>query len=380
MKTMKSKKQQQDTILRLLDELLRGRFSVTAAGTMGEEIIVRIEPLLAPDAPLTALESVELEAVTRKLSALKYESTWLERSGGTYLRVRIPIVKKIPWTNIVLFSITVATVFFFPQYSNYAIETVIDLNQKPLGFFDWLMQPSAWQVGWGVSFTFWLLGILLAHEFGHYFAGKRRNLRLTLPFFIPMMNFIGTMGAVIRFKSPIENRRDLIEVGAAGPIAGFVVAVIAVWVGLLNTDPTVDGMFSFQGESLLMTFMGQTILGESAFGHTLRLAPAAFAGWVGFLVTALNMLPLSQLDGGHITYGLFGKRQRPIAILALGALFWAGFQWPGWWIYGMLALIFKPFHYPTLNDNLPVPTNAKIIGWLALVIFALTLTIRPFGM
>ncbi len=376
---MKTKKQQQDKILRIVEELLRGRFSVTAAGTMGEEVMVRIEPLLSPESPLSPLESIELQTITHKLNILKYESTWLENQGGTYLRVRIPVVSKVPWTNIFLFLATIATVFFFPQYSNYAIETIIDLNQKPLGFLDWLMQPSAWQVGWGASFTFWLLGILLAHEFGHYFAGKRRNLRLTLPYFIPMMNFIGTMGAVIRFKSPIENRRDLIEVGAAGPIAGFVVAVIAIWVGLLNTDPTIDGMFSFEGESLLMTFMGQMILGESAFGHTLRLAPAAFAGWVGLLVTALNMLPLSQLDGGHITYGLFGKRQRPIALLALGGLFWAGFQWPGWWVYAVMAIIFKPFHFPTLDDKSPVPTSAKILGWIALVIFTLTFILNPFG-
>ncbi len=375
-----NKRQQREAILRQMEELLRGRFSVTAVGDLGEEVIVRIEPLLSPDEPLSAIASAELSSVTAELIKLNYEAAWLERAGGTYLRVRIPNSDRFPWTNILLFALTVVTVFFFPQYSNYVIETVIDLKQEPLGFVDWVFTPSAWQVGWGLSFTFWLLGILLAHEFGHYFAGKRRNLRLTLPFFIPFPNFIGTMGAVIRFKSPIENRRDLIEVGAAGPIAGFVVAVIAIWIGLINTDPTLEGTFSFESESLLMTFMGKMILGESAFGHTLRLAPAAFAGWVGVLITALNMLPLSQLDGGHVTYGLFGKNQRAIAVLAFGGLLWAGFQWPGWWLYGVMALIFKPFHFPTLNDNLPIPTSAKIIGWIALVIFALTLIIKPFGM
>jgi Peptidase family M50 len=374
------KRQQREAVLRQVEELLRGRFSVTAVGNLGEEVIVRLEPLLSPDTPLSKIDSAELSSITGKLGDLDYECSWLQRSGGTYLRVRLPSDTSFPWTNILFFALTVVTVFFFPQYSNYAIETLIDLKQQPLDFFDWLLSPSSWQVGWGVSFTFWLLGILLAHEFGHYFAGKRRNLRLTLPFFIPFPNFIGTMGAVIRFKSPIENRRDLIEVGAAGPIAGFVVAVIAIWVGLLNTDPTLEGTFSFESESLLMTFMGKMILGESAFGHTLRLAPAAFADWVGVLITALNMLPLSQLDGGHITYGLFGKRQRPIAILAFVGLFWAGFQWPVWWFYGLLALFFKPFHFPTLDDNFPVPTSAKIIGWIALVIFALTLIIKPFGM
>jgi len=376
----KQREQQRDTILQVLGELLRGRFTVTAVGSLGEETIVRIEPLQNPAEPLSVLDGAVLDAITVKLNSLDYECAWLERSDGTYLRVRTPDSKQIPWKNILIFALTVVTVFFFPQYSHYAVVTQLDFGQTPLGFIEWLTQPSAWLVGWGASFTFWLLGILLAHEFGHYFAGRHRNLRLTLPFFIPFPNFIGTMGAVIRFKSPIENRRDLIEVGAAGPIAGFVVAVVAIWVGLMNTDPTIPGTFSFDGESLLMTFMGKTILGESAFGHTLRLAPAAFAGWVGVLITALNMLPLSQLDGGHVTYGLFGKKQRPIALLAFAGLFWAGFQWPVWWVYGVLALVFKPFHFPTLDDDFPVPNSAKVIGWIALIIFALTLIINPLGL
>ncbi|HSH00028.1 MAG TPA: site-2 protease family protein [candidate division Zixibacteria bacterium] len=363
-----------ESALGRLRELLNNEYVFTAIGDYGNELVVRVEPrvpILTPP-PNTAHISAELDRAGFPLR-------WEETTGGYYARIRFPEARVIPWKNIIMFALTLVTVFFVPQYSHYVEVTVLDLAQEPVDLLPWLGSPELWKVGWGASFTFWLLGILLAHEFGHYFAGRRRGLTLTLPFFIPAPWFIGTMGAVIRFKSPIENRRDLIEVGAAGPIAGFIVALAAVVVGMLRSDPAVEGLFSMQGGSLLMTALGKVFLTEEAFNSTFRLAPAAFAGWVGFLVTALNMLPLSQLDGGHITYGLFGKRQRSVAIAALAALVVAGFSWPAWWLYAGLTFAFGPFHPPTLHDEIPISRTARVMGWVSLVIFVLTVNLAPFG-
>lgn len=359
--------------MQTLSDTLGPGFPVTAVGDFGEEFLIRVEEPLKPatDEDLRRLGEILKSKQARLLS--------VDRREALYLRIATTEEKKFPWTNLLMFAITVVTVFFFPQYFHYIEVMIVDNDQMPLGFIDWLGNSSAWEIGWGASFTFWLLAILLAHEFGHYFAGKRRKLRLTLPFFIPFPNFIGTMGAVIRFRSPIENRRDLIEVGAAGPLAGFVVAVAAIWVGLLATDPQIPGSFSFTGESILMTLMGHLVLGEAAFAGPLRLDPAAFAGWVGLLITALNLLPLSQLDGGHITYGLFGRRQRVIAIVALGALALAGFSWPVWWVYGGLALAFGIFHGPTIDDTVPLSKTARRLGWMALIVFFLSVSVRPFA-
>lgn len=375
MTSKKERAEYRESALQTLNEALGAEFAVSAIADYGEELVVRIEERLLP---LTF--GPDQRAISARLQSQGFKTEWMETESGLHLRLKFPDSDRFPRANVILFLLTLVSVFFVPQCFH-AGEVAALRGAESFDPFAWLVTPGQWEVSWALQFTGWLMAILLAHEFGHYFAGKRRNLRVSLPYFIPFPTLIGTMGAVIRFKSPIENRRDLIEVGAAGPVAGFVVALAAAIIGIAQTDIHTPGIsFTFAGESLIMTFLASVIHGSALGEQYVQLAPAAFAGWVGFLVTMLNMLPISQLDGGHITYGLFGKRQRTVALITLGGLAVAGFYWSAWWVYAGFALFFRPFHPPTLNDQQPPSKSAKTLGWIALVIFALTFSLAPFGL
>ncbi|MFQ5608191.1 MAG: site-2 protease family protein [Candidatus Zixiibacteriota bacterium] len=373
MNAREERRAREEEVLQLFTGLLPAGCAVSALGDFGEELLLRIETDRG-----NVPEAVEAD-ISERLTQAGMSVSWLRKSASTYARIRTPRSGRTPWVNIVMFSLTCLSVFFVPQYSQYAMQVALAQNAIPLGPIDWLLTPSAWLIEWGASFTFWLLFILLAHEFGHYIAGRRRKLRLSLPFFIPFPSLIGTMGAVILFRSAIENRRDLIEIGAAGPIAGFLVALVAIAVGLSQTDTLAPGTFAMRGESLMMTIMANVFLGDLPSNHFFDLHPAAFAGWVGLLITALNLLPLGQLDGGHIVFGLFGKRQHLVSKFALAALVVAGYFWPAWWLYGALALVFGPFHGPTLDDAAPLTRTARAMGYTSLVIFILSVTLAPLG-
>ncbi|MBN4076079.1 site-2 protease family protein [Gemmatimonas aurantiaca] len=375
---MTSKKEtaiRREEALQALGQALGDEFAISAVADYGDEVVARIEERLfaLPYGP-------NRDRVAQALKEHHCKVEWLENASGLHVRLKFHTAKTFPRTNLTLFLLTLVSVFFVPQ-CHHAMEVAALNGATSFDPFAWFVTPSQWEVSWALQFTGWLMAILLAHEFGHYFAGRRRNLNVSLPYFIPFPTLIGTMGAVIRFRSPIENRRDLIEVGAAGPVAGFIVALVAAYIGILQTDIQQPGLsFSFAGESLIMSYLGWLIHGEALAGQYIQLAPAAYAGWVGFLVTALNMLPISQLDGGHITYGLFGAKQRIVALVTLGGLGIAGMYWSGWWVYAAFALFFRPFHPPTLDDSAPIPTGAKILGWTALVIFVLTFALAPFGL
>ena len=354
-----------------LEELSQHAYSLTASGAIRQRFTARLDR--RPDAPVG-----DFTEIARALEREGYGVVWNERSGVVVVELRARSASRVPWTHVILFILTVVTVFFFPQYNRAQFMNAL-AGKMTLDFSEWIITPSVWDIGWGAEFTFWLLAIILAHEFGHYVAGRRRNIRLTLPYFIPAPTLFGTMGAVIRFQSPISNRRDLLEVGAAGPLAGFVISVVAVVVGLLRTDPTTPGLFSFQGESILMTGLGRFILGAEFMRGTMDLSPAALAGWAGFLVTALNMIPISQLDGGHVMYGLFQSWSRRVVYVSLVGLFLAGFVSEIWWLYGFIGVAFGAFHPPTQQDEIHPTRTAAVMGWAALIVFALCLNLRPIG-
>ena len=191
--------------------------------------------------------------------------------------------KSRPWINALLFVLTIGSTFVVGT------------------------------LGLALLYALVLLAILAAHEMGHYLTCRRYGIEATLPFFIPAPTLIGTMGAFIRIKSPISLKRQLFDVGAAGPLAGFVLALPALAVGLALSKivPALPRESSiFFGDPLLLKVLAG-ILGKSApAGYDLVLHPVAFAGWVGTLVTALNLFPIGQLDGGHIATALFGARAR----------------------------------------------------------------------
>jgi membrane-associated protease RseP (regulator of RpoE activity) len=169
--------------------------------------------------------------------------------------------------------------------------------------------------GW--SFAVPLLGILVTHEFGHYFAARYHGVPASLPYFIPLpLPPFGTMGAVIAMRGRIRSRNALLDIGAAGPLAGMVVAIPVLIIGLLQSEvkPLV-GAGMLEGQCLLYSAVKALVVGPIPEGHDVFLTATAFAGWAGLLVTMLNLIPVGQLDGGHIAYALFGKRQNRLAMV-----------------------------------------------------------------
>ena len=231
----------------------------------------------------------------------------------------------------------------------------------------------------GAPFALTLLLILGVHEMGHYIAGRIHGVNVTLPYFIPVPFGLGTFGAFIQMKSPVENRKALFDVGLAGPLAGFVVAVPLMVVGLLQSEivQRVAGS-GHLGSSLLLQALMNLIVPHAA-NQAVQLSPIAMAAWFGLLVTGFNLLPMGQLDGGHIAYAALGKAARPLGIAAFALLLVMGLTlWGGWLTWAFLALITGLGHAEPLNDITPLDGGRQVLGLLTLGLFFLLITPKPF--
>jgi membrane-associated protease RseP (regulator of RpoE activity) len=246
----------------------------------------------------------------------------------------------------------------------------------------------------GLVFSVPLLAILLCHELGHYVTARFYEVDVSPPYFIPVppfpWTFIGTMGAFIRLRSILTDRRQLLDVGAAGPLAGFAVAAPVLWLGLTWSHP-LAGHGAISG--MLVAIGGVDYgLGDSlatlALRHlahpgasTVLLHPLAFAGWFGMFVTMLNLLPISQLDGGHILYAVLPRWHSRIARtfwLLIVALSWS---WTGWLVWGVLVLVLsrgRLGHPPVLDAYRPLPSSRRSLAWASFVLFAITFAPVPF--
>jgi membrane-associated protease RseP (regulator of RpoE activity) len=270
---------------------------------------------------------------------------------------------KLTRTHVVLFIATFITTTFAGTF----------MNQKPWGQLE--------NIYLALQFSLTLLLILLTHELSHYFMSRKHNVQATLPYFIPAPPIVGTFGAVIKMKPPIPDRRSLIDIGASGPIGGFIIAVIAsvIGLGLSEVKPTgeLQGGISF-GTSILFDFLSKMIMNAEPEKYDVLLHPVAFAGWVGLLVTSLNLLPIGQLDGGHITYALFGEKHQWISKGMIPVLLILGiFFWPGWILWAVIMIFLGYRHPPVVYPWIELDRKRKIIGWIALVIFILTFTPTP---
>ena len=277
---------------------------------------------------------------------------------------RAAIRRRFPGVNLALFMVTVLTTLMAG-----ALQQDVDVFRNPAGLIV------------GIPFSFTLMAILLTHEMGHYLASRYHRVDATLPYFIPAPSIIGTFGAFIRMTSPIVNKRALLDIGASGPIAGFIVAVLAVAVGLpyshIVETPTVEGMKL--GEPIIFSMISNLTIGPVPKHFDVLLHPIAFAGWIGLFVTALNLIPMGQLDGGHIVYAVFGRYHRTISLAMIPILILFGFSgWPGWFIWAVLPLIFGINHPPLLDPASPLDRRRQVIGWISLAIFVLTFTPTPF--
>jgi len=242
----------------------------------------------------------------------------------------------------------------------------------------------------GLPFSLTLITILLAHEMGHFLACRFYGIKCTPPFFIPFpVAFAGTLGAFIRIKSPFRDRRALFDVGAAGPIAGFVFVLPALAVGISYSRLIPKGSFegySF-GEPLLFRWMGKLILGYSPASQDMIAHPIAMAAWFGLLVTCLNLFPIWQLDGGHIAYALLGReRHRRLSILGAFALIlvsFLGWPLPSYLLFGVLLLIVgyrsRFYHPPTFYDECSLGSGRIFVGILTLVILLICFTPVPIS-
>jgi membrane-associated protease RseP (regulator of RpoE activity) len=223
----------------------------------------------------------------------------------------------------------------------------------------------------GLPFSLTLLAILLAHEFGHYLAALRYGVNASLPYFLPSP-LLGTFGAFIRLRSPICSRRALFDIGAAGPLAGFVFLLPALSIGLAFSKviPGIAHQGSLQfGVPALEWLLGKLIFPGVASGD-IYLHPAARAAWVGMLATAFNLLPIGQLDGGHIVYALFPRRHGAVSLAIPVLLLPLARFWYGWLFWGILLLIFGRRH-PMVYDSGALDTGRRKLALVALAIFLL---------
>ena len=255
---------------------------------------------------------------------------------------------------------------------------------------DLLQQPADFAVG--LPYSIGLILILGAHELGHYFAARSHRIQVTPPYFIPAPFALGTFGAFINMKGTTQDRRALFDVAIAGPLAGLVFAIPALLVGLQYSTVTVGDDAALQmshggveiGSSFLMAILSKLALGPAAAeGHRLVLHPLAFAGWLGLLVTALNLLPIGQLDGGHIAHALFGPRKaRTISVVALVLLFLlALFLWPGLMMWAFIVFFIAGTRdTPAANDVTPLDLSRQALGYFAFLLLALILVPVPHSL
>ena len=235
----------------------------------------------------------------------------------------------------------------------------------------------------GFLYSVAIMSILLAHEMGHYLMCRRYGVPATLPFFVPMpFSPFGTLGAVIAMGNIMPNRRALFDVGAAGPLAGLVLALPVTVIGLkystIINPAELGGAALSMGEPLVFRFLRYLVLGPVPEGMDVLVHPLAYAGWVGLFVTALNLLPVGQLDGGHIAYALFGQNSRYVYYVALGGFAIATIFFPGWILMLFLLAFFFLRHPPTMADYIPLDRKRKVLGILLFVVFVVSFTPVPF--
>ena len=274
--------------------------------------------------------------------------------------------RTIPRIHIVLFGATLLTT---------TLAGTFQAGGNPLS------DPSALVLG--LPFALTLLLILLSHEMGHYILARIHGVWASLPYFIPGPPFfVGTFGAFIRMKSAPANRAALFDIGAAGPWAGVVVAIPAVIIGLALSEvkplgpPSSGGIIL--GDSLLFSALITLVLDVTPDEVRVILHPIALAGWFGLFVTFLNLLPVGQLDGGHVVYSLFGPAHGWVSRAFLLVILVLGFQgWQGWFVWVALLAVLGIDHPPTADSVLSLDRKRTIYGWCTVGLFVLTFTAVP---
>jgi membrane-associated protease RseP (regulator of RpoE activity) len=310
-----------------------------------------------------------------------------EVSSYPQVFVAPPAPNRRYWLHILLLLITLFTTLVVGarlQY-NFAHDLPAFTDDSvvlPLFHLQWLARHPS-DIFLGIPFSLTLMGILLAHELGHFILARRNGVDATLPFFIPAPTLIGTFGAVIRIKSPIRSRQALFDIGIAGPIAGFLVAVPVLFWGLALSKPMPPTAFDSSlilGYPLIFNLVYRAVaplMPHAAPLGSLYLHPVGVAAWVGMLATALNLLPGGQLDGGHITYAVAPRAHRWVTWASILALIPLGIHfWPGWLVWAVI-LGFTGLRHPNVPKWPPLDRNRRALALLAVLMLLLTFALTP---
>jgi Zn-dependent protease len=319
-------------------------------------------------------------------------------------------------TNLLLFIFTLASVIFTAAIGAVPSSAIPCETSTAFAaqwkFFVLELQWGLTHLGAGLPFALSFLAVLGSHELGHYFAGRKNKTAVTLPFFIPLplISPFGTLGAVISLREPPRNRNVLTEIGIAGPLTGFLVAIPLLIIGLLLSTvqalPTVLGpceSFSLEGNSILYILAKLAVFGRmlpapahfdippvlfylrSFFtgfpfpmqGVDVFIHPVASGAWAGLMVTGLNLIPAGQLDGGHLFYAIFGKRAGRLLPWIIAALVVLGLFWPGWFLIVILIFLFGRAHAEPLDTVTPLSPRHRVLAVLGLILFFLIFTPIP---
>lgn len=285
------------------------------------------------------------------------------------------------WLNLTLFAVTCVSAFFvgLTWSVSYIFSGQLAAGSEFAPPVQAFTEPRV--IGLGLVYAVVLIIILLGHEMGHYLACRRYGLRATLPYFIPAPTLIGTLGAFIKIKSPITRKKYLFDIGIAGPLAGFLLTLPALVYGLSMSKvmPAVprDKALVF-GEPLLLRLISGLLFRDAPAGSDLFLHPVGFAGWVGLLVTAFNLFPIGQLDGGHIAYAFLGPRSKVLAKIllvvfaAMGVVFWFG-----WIVWALIILLLGMKHPRVFDEQEPLSAARRTLGVVAAIIFVLSFSPAP---
>lgn len=347
----------------LLGQELAGVFAIeSASNSMRGVIRFRGRLLMEPESAMPLL--------SERLWPYGYIPMIRDPHEITLVRMQLPPAATAGWKgwplNLALLLATVATTLFVGALMEGA---------DPLGDPVALLQ--------GLPFSASLLVILGLHELGHYLTARAYGVAVSLPYFVPLpLPPLGTMGAIIRMQSPIPNRKVLFDIGVAGPLAGLAVAVPVLILGLISSPVTrLTGVVLQEGNSLAYLGLKWLLKGPIPPGYDVALHPMALAGWLGLFVTALNLMPLSQLDGGHIAYAVLGPRFRRAVWLFIGLLvaLYAVSRWEGWLLWIVLSVALGLRHPPPLDDLTPLGGGRRALAGAVLLLFVSLLTPLPFA-
>ncbi len=272
--------------------------------------------------------------------------------------------------HVILFAIT----FLSTTYAGVTLSG----NVKSYGFLSFF---SIKYLSHGLSFSIPLMFILLTHEMGHFIASRIHRVDATLPYFIPAPTIIGTFGAFIKMRSPIYDKRALVDIGAAGPLSGFIASIPILIAGLSMSKivPFTRSAGELKiGSSILVQFLTEVFAPHAPKGFELLIHPMGFAGWIGLFVTSLNLIPIGQLDGGHVAYAFFGEKYERFANIILLFLAYMGLYWNGWLLWAIIIFFLGRKHPPAINPYMELDLPRKIVVWIVLAIFIITFIPVPF--